>query len=268
MFIIRVFTAVFFAPVMLIICGLGNPVHLFILVLLLCFVSIIELNDILLKRDVEINSILTTVGALFIPLVLYFVPSLSLYIFIILLFLTMGIYLLQRGGSGYITGGAVSLFAIFYIGWLLGHLILIRKLDKGNYLLVILLLIVWSVDVSAYLIGSLIGKHRIFPNISPNKTLEGTIAGTLCGIAATVGLFYLFVPGESLNLIFLIIIGLFTTLFATFGDLVESAIKRDAGVKDSGDFLPGHGGILDRFDSMMFAAPVFYYLTKLLTKIW
>lgn len=266
MFLARIFTAVFFAPVILIISGLGNPIHMLILTILICFVGIIEFNDLSKKREVDINSLLTTLGTILIPIIFYVVPSLSLYIFIVLLFVTMGIYLFRKDKKGFITGGAVSLFGIFYIGWTLGHLVLIRNLDRGNYFLVILFLGVWAVDVSAYLIGSLIGRHKIFPDLSPNKTLEGTIAGIVLGTLSLVGLSYLFITKCRPGILTLIIIGLFTALLATFGDLVESAIKRDAGVKDSGDFLPGHGGVLDRFDSTIFAAPIFYYLIKLLTK--
>jgi phosphatidate cytidylyltransferase len=265
MIIARLITGILFVPITLIICGLGSPLHLLIFVILISFVAIIELNDILKKRNIEISSLVTTLGVITIPVILYFFPSLSLYILVFYLFLTLAIYLIKREIKGFITAGSVSVFAIFYIGWMLGHLILIRNLQMGNYLLVAIFIIVWSVDVSAYTIGSLIGRHKILPTISPKKSYEGTIAGIVFGTLTTVGIFYLFFHKYEPDLVHLLILGLITSISATFGDFLESAIKRDAGVKDSGDFLPGHGGVLDRFDSMIIAAPVFYYILKILT---
>jgi phosphatidate cytidylyltransferase len=118
-----------------------------------------------------------------------------------------------------------------------------------------LLLLIWTNDTMAYFIGSQLGKRKLFERISPNKTWEGTIGGGLCTVLVAWGLSFIikdFTPAQWLAL------GAVATVFGTFGDLVESMLKRSVGVKDSGNLLPGHGGLLDRFDSFIFALPFFW----------
>ncbi|HEY3385702.1 MAG TPA: phosphatidate cytidylyltransferase [Saprospiraceae bacterium] len=121
-----------------------------------------------------------------------------------------------------------------------------------KYILIPVILI-WINDIGAYMIGSQWGKHKIAPAISPGKSIEGTIGGGLATIAAG---FILRVVWPEIPLYYIGILSLATPLFALAGDLWESALKRDAGVKDSGHLLPGHGGILDRYDSLLFVMPV------------
>ena len=116
----------------------------------------------------------------------------------------------------------------------------------------------WSSDTFAYFTGSAIGRHKLCPSISPNKTIEG-FAGALAGTTAVVaGLGYFF----SLPLYELAGLGLAIAILATLGDLVESVAKRYTGIKDSGNIIPGHGGVWDRFDSVLFTAPLVYYFVK------
>lgn len=125
--------------------------------------------------------------------------------------------------------------------------------DSNRYLIVLILLLVWSNDTFAYLVGSAIGKHKLFESISPKKTWEGAIGGAVC----TMGLGY-FLPTWlpiSLTAIDTIIIALIVSVFGSYGDLFESTLKRAANVKDSGNILPGHGGFLDRFDAFIFVLP-------------
>lgn len=127
-----------------------------------------------------------------------------------------------------------------------------------HYVLGIILLI-WASDVSAYLVGSLIGKNKLYERISPGKTWEGSIGATIL----TIGCSFIIAKWFSeLALIHWIMISIIVCVFGTIGDLVESMLKRQAGVKDSGHIMPGHGGILDRFDSLLFVSPFVYcYLT-------
>lgn len=127
-----------------------------------------------------------------------------------------------------------------------------------HYVLGIILLI-WSSDVCAYLVGSLIGKHKLYERISPGKTWEGTIGATILTIACAFIIAHFY---PELALKHWIVISVIVCVFGTIGDLVESMLKRQAGVKDSGKIMPGHGGILDRFDSLLFVSPFVYcYLT-------
>ncbi|TKG91150.1 phosphatidate cytidylyltransferase [Puteibacter caeruleilacunae] len=126
------------------------------------------------------------------------------------------------------------------------------------YILFGIFIIQWANDSGAYVIGVSFGKHRLFERISPKKSWEGAVGGVLSALLAA---FLLSLLVKELSLIHWLVIGAIISVFGTFGDLVESLYKRTLGVKDSGSILPGHGGMLDRFDSIVFAAPaVFVYL--------
>jgi phosphatidate cytidylyltransferase len=120
--------------------------------------------------------------------------------------------------------------------------------------------LIWASDTGAYLVGSAFGKHRLFERISPKKSWEGFFGGLLLAVGIAIGIFFVF--NTQLNLLQWIGFALTTVIFGTFGDLVESMIKRSLAIKDSGNIIPGHGGMLDRFDSSLLAAPaiVIYYL--------
>jgi phosphatidate cytidylyltransferase len=129
---------------------------------------------------------------------------------------------------------------------------------NAHYVLGIILLI-WASDVCAYLVGSFIGKHKLYERISPGKTWEGTVGSAILTIGCAFVIAHWF---PELDLKHWIVISLLVCVFGTIGDLVESMMKRQAGVKDSGKIMPGHGGILDRFDSLLFVSPFVYaYLT-------
>lgn len=120
--------------------------------------------------------------------------------------------------------------------------------------------VVWATDIGAYMVGRQIGKHKLWPDISPNKTIEGALGGVASAVVIAV-IFILIQPQIfQHNLVTMIIFTIIFSIVGQFGDLVESAIKRHYGVKDSGKILPGHGGILDRFDSMLFVFPMMHLL--------
>ncbi len=129
-----------------------------------------------------------------------------------------------------------------------------------HYVLGIILLI-WASDTGAYLVGSLIGKNKLYERISPGKTWEGSVGAALLNIACAYFIAMLF---PELELKHWIVISILVSVFGTIGDLVESMLKRQAGVKDSGKIMPGHGGILDRFDSLLFVSPFIYAYLKLI----
>lgn len=144
-----------------------------------------------------------------------------------------------------------SVFVLFYTGFFPSYLILIK--EEGTRLLLILLLGVWVSDVLAYYVGKNFGRRPLFPKLSPNKSLEGFLAGIGAG-----SLVFLFLPGVPfLDSIF---VGFLTLLSGAAGDYFKSFIKRQLGIKDFSDILGPHGGFTDRFDALVFAAPVFYWL--------
>jgi phosphatidate cytidylyltransferase len=153
---------------------------------------------------------------------------------------------------------AATVFGAVYVGFSLAHLVLIKGLDSGTELVLAMIVSVWANDTFAYLIGGSVGRHKMAPRISPKKTWEGFAAGTLATIAVWVGAYFMIRP--TAGLWWYVVIGAAVSVAAVCGDLAESRLKREAGVKDSGRFLPGHGGFLDRFDSMILVAVVTYYL--------
>jgi phosphatidate cytidylyltransferase len=156
---------------------------------------------------------------------------------------------------------AVLLFGVVYVGLLLGHVLPTRALPNGEWLVFYLVLVTWAGDTGAYYVGMTLGKRKLAPQISPNKTMEGLLGGVgLAVLAALAGRVW-FVPAFSLG--DCLALGLLLALAGVAGDLTESALKRSVGVKDSGALIPGHGGMLDRLDSMLFTAPAFYYYVTL-----
>ncbi|MHB1340223.1 MAG: phosphatidate cytidylyltransferase [Coriobacteriia bacterium] len=153
---------------------------------------------------------------------------------------------------------AVTVFGAVYVGFTLAHLVLIRQLDAGTELALATVASVWANDTFAYLVGTRFGRHKMAPHISPHKSWEGFIAGTLFTTGAWVAV--AFFADTGLSIVWLVFVGIAASLAAVVGDLAESRLKREAALKDSGDTLPGHGGFLDRFDSMILVSIVTYYM--------
>ncbi len=157
------------------------------------------------------------------------------------------------------TGWAWTIAGIFYVGWLLSHLVALRGLGDGRNWVFFALFTTFGSDTVAFFIGRALGKHRLAPNISPGKTWEGTIGGIFGAII--VSLLFTLPTALSVPLGYgqAILLGLLVSILGQLGDLVESLLKRNMGVKDSGKLIPGHGGTLDRIDSIVFASVVVYY---------
>ncbi|MEX2222819.1 MAG: phosphatidate cytidylyltransferase [Candidatus Rokuibacteriota bacterium] len=155
---------------------------------------------------------------------------------------------------------AVTLFGICYVNWLLGYTFWLRDLEGGRDWILLLVTVTWLGESAAYLVGSTLGRHRLAPAISPRKTVEGALAQLVMSVLAALGARATFFPALSLESA--IVVGLLLGVVGQAGDLVESAIKRSVGTKDTGRLIPGHGGMLDRVDSLLVNTPVlFYYAT-------
>lgn len=174
--------------------------------------------------------------------------------------------LLRRQKDGAFIGWAWTIGGILYIGWLLSHFVTLRGLDDGRNWVFLALFATFASDTAAFFIGRALGKHPLAPSISPGKTREGAIAGVFGAII--VSLFFslprfftltnpLYLPDFSYWQA--ILLGLLISVFGQLGDLVESLLKRNMRVKESGKLIPGHGGVLDRLDSVVFAGIVVYY---------
>jgi phosphatidate cytidylyltransferase len=152
---------------------------------------------------------------------------------------------------------SIVVFAFVWLGLMLGSLSELRNLPEiGFKITLAIFLSVWICDTGAFFFGKKFGKKKILPDVSPNKTWVGTIAGLNCSLVFLLILFQMGYFLDMLSLLDVIAIGFITGLFGQFGDWAESLLKREAGIKDTSNILAGHGGILDRFDSLIFAAPL------------
>ena len=174
-------------------------------------------------------------------------------------FILVAFHFLFRFTSIQSVAGELSLvaFSMLYIPFLISHLLMTRLLPEGSNWLLLIMLIVMTNDVAAYYVGSAIGKRRLYEAVSPKKSIEGAIgglAGSLCGAFLAKYTFF-----SSLSVGDAIVTAIVIGILGQAGDLFESLLKRSFGVKDSGSIFPGHGGVLDRMDSIIFAAPATYY---------
>ena len=156
-----------------------------------------------------------------------------------------------------------AFFGVVYVAVMLSFIYLTRNLPDGKFLVWLIFLCSWGCDTCAYCVGMLIGKHKMAPVLSPKKSVEGAVGG-VAG-AALLGVIYAAATqGPMLEYAVICAIG---ALISMVGDLAASAIKRNQGIKDYGTLIPGHGGILDRFDSVIFTAPVIYFLSLVMIEI-
>jgi phosphatidate cytidylyltransferase len=186
-------------------------------------------------------------------------------------FLLVLVLELRRGHpAGSVANLGATVLGVFYVGWLGGHLGLLRGLPAqaghpeplGALVVYFTLLVTWAGDTGAYFVGRAFGRRPLFASVSPKKTVEGAVGGVFVSILAGVAGGAWLLP--DLDLRDSILLGAVGGIVGPIGDLVESLLKRDFGVKDAGEVIPGHGGVLDRFDSLFFVAPVVYYYLKYL----
>ncbi len=170
-------------------------------------------------------------------------------------------YLLIRSPKDFVKRSTASAFALFYIPFLAGFILLLAHNEDGGSRILALIVLVACNDTFAFLSGVVFGKHLMAPHVSPKKTWEGFFGAI---IATTIGAALVLHFAFDKPWYFGAILGVVGVVTATFGDLIESAIKRDLGIKDMGSILPGHGGILDRIDSMLFTAPAVWFAFELI----
>ncbi|HVG23336.1 MAG TPA: phosphatidate cytidylyltransferase [Thermoanaerobaculia bacterium] len=183
--------------------------------------------------------------------------SVELGVFAALLFIPASYVFSKKPLADSLPSSAVAVLATTYVGMLSGSLIRLRNdFPDGWKLVFFLLLVVWLGDSGAYYVGRSFGKHKLSPRISPKKTVEGLAGGMVTSIITAVVIHFTFF--KSFPLLHAIIAGVVLSFAGVVGDLAESMWKRSADVKDSGTLLPGHGGFLDRFDSILFTAPILY----------
>ncbi len=240
--------------------------YFFILVIAIMGLGLREALDISLKKNVlpqTLSSFLFCLAGGFIfyhDMFDFFIPLLMLFIMTV-----MTIELFRNQGSAFLNISA-TIFSVAYVTMMIGSMILLRNISElGDYagaqLVFLVFAGIWACDTFAYYGGRFVGRRKFFERVSPKKTWEGAIAGffgALLGVWLVKILYESSGIAFSLTLIQTLVVGVFAGTLGQIGDLAESLIKRDAQIKDSSSLIPGHGGVLDRFDSMMFVGPATY----------
>lgn len=201
------------------------------------------------------NQALLLVMIVLVLLTAFWSLNLSTHMVTAALVLSLSWQLFRAGSKTPTVDWAVTLAGILYIGWSLAHLVALRQLPQGQAWVWLALLVTWAGDSFAYLAGSRWGRHKVWPRLSPKKSWEGLLGSFAGGLLlAALVIFWFELPWTPT-----LLAGIAIPAVAFFGDVAESMLKRDAGVKDASSLLPGHGGILDRIDSLLFVAILVYY---------
>ncbi|MCA6085244.1 phosphatidate cytidylyltransferase [Candidatus Endomicrobiellum agilis] len=264
MLLTRMLTAIIGMPLILMCVYCGN-VPFYIMMLIISFLCVHEY--LIISKKYNPHNVVSLVMAAAFFVFLYFfkdIPVNKVAVAAVTIMLVLfGIEVFGKNPVLCIGRIASSFLGAFFIPLTLMHIVYIRNLTNGMKLTFFIFIVVWTLDTMAYAFGKVFGKHKLAKNVSPKKTLEGTAAGIVFGILAAVACRYIFMC-DILTLQNAAILGLVVAVVGQFSDLAESLIKRDGSVKDSGKIIPGHGGVFDRFDSYMFAAPAMYYALQLL----
>jgi len=266
----RIISALAAISVLAVVIFLGR-VAVGIAVFMLALIAVYEFNEAMKKggfRPVKILGYLACLPLLYLAYTGYsgngLVTVFSVIVFILMVILLSLIVFKNKDYS--LTDISVTLFGIIYIAFLFSYITLSRNLEGGYLYLWIILIGACTTDIFAYFTGVSMGKTKIIPAVSPKKTLEGSIGGVV-GCVASMALFGVY-AGSLLGipLYHFFILGGLCGIISQFGDWAASAIKRFAGIKDFGNILPGHGGVLDRIDSILFTAPLVYFYVFLFIK--
>jgi phosphatidate cytidylyltransferase len=261
----RVISAMVGIPVLVLATWLGGWWLLVVLSIIVCVASA-EFHTFGKKLGLYPSKTRMILGALAILFVMGFSKDFSkvILVFTSLLFICLAGVLLDKKSRQQTLVVGFELFGMVYVGLGISYVALLRGIpgSEGIYYALLVFIITWLCDICAYFAGIRFGRHKLCPRFSPKKSMEGAVAGI---IGAGIGAFLInFIVKLSFSITTMsgfsaVLLGSVGAIFGEFGDLFESMLKRDVKLKDSGNIIPGHGGMLDRFDSLLFVAPVVYY---------
>ena len=262
----RIIVSVIAIPAIVLACYFGEH-YFFAFVLGIGIISYYEFWLFVKNKDIEASFIvgIISVGVIITNSYVSFIAHYPLFITILLLLTIIELF---RNKKSAIINLGTTLLGILYFGLFASALLSIREIYQVNYtqgglLIISIFASIWICDSAAFFGGTALGKHKLFPRVSPNKSWEGAIFGLLFAVLAMVISKVLFL--DFLSWLDVIAIGLIVGIIGQIGDLIESLFKRDAGVKDSSALIPGHGGIFDRFDSLLYTAPAVLLYIKYLS---
>jgi phosphatidate cytidylyltransferase len=266
--ITRVLIAVIFIPFILYISYFGR-IPFMSFVNLLIFLGLIEFSSFLKLKDICIPYVMLILSGLSIGITVYFYDDRFISVIFLGGILIPGLFQLVRCRFDKALENLSSfLFGLIYVALFFSFLILIREFPHkygleyrmGGLWIIFLFLCTWCSDILSYFIGTPFGKHKILPQVSPNKSWEGSfggISGALLAAFISKSIFF-----NEVSLFHLLSLAVLISIFGQIGDFVESSFKRQVSLKDSSSIIPGHGGILDRFDSLLFSAPLVYFYLR------
>jgi len=269
----RVLSAVIFVPILFASIWFGNP-WFSIVVAIAALLGVIEFYALVARREWHPLTFFGTLWTLFFIFNAYYAPKYSsnnIYILVTSALIASAVALslvrvlfLRSFGEKVMVSWAASVAGIFYMGWLLSYWVLIMNSYGGDWngrdWVILALFSTFAVDTTAFFIGRAWGRHKMAPTVSPGKTWEGAIGGLVGAIVAVVALALILDIDISYSEI--VVVGVLIAVFAQLGDLAESKLKRTMGAKEASNLIPGHGGILDRLDSIVFTGVVVYYCLR------
>jgi phosphatidate cytidylyltransferase len=256
----RWLTAAVALPLLAAIIAVGPGWLLLALVLLVTAGGLLELSGLLLAETKAWLRTLTWSMGLLLPLATYWKGLLGLTLATVaVVFVALVIHLfLYAKQEKVLSSLGATIFSLLYIPFLISHVLLLFRVPSGRRWIFLLFFVVFSCDTGAYYVGHRWGRHKLWPAVSPGKTIEGAIGGFVSAVAMSL-LIGTLLSLKMASVGFLLALGLVLAVVGQVGDLMESMLKRVSHVKDAGGILPGHGGLLDRLDSLIFAFPVVFY---------
>jgi phosphatidate cytidylyltransferase len=265
---LRVVASIVFIPCFIIIARRGG-LHFLALINIVIFIGMWEFYGMMQAKGMRPYRGVGIACGLTLSWYMYFQGGVYANMFLTLAFLgIMARELSRRDMQFAVYHISTTIFGVVYVAYLASHMVLLRELphsaglpySMGTAFVFLAFVTTWSCDTGAYLVGTWIGRHPLLLRVSVAKTREGALGGVVFAIAAALAARYTFAPW--LELWHAVVIGIVASGGGIVGDLVESVIKRDADIKDTSGTIPGHGGVLDRFDSLLFTAPLIYYFLK------
>ncbi len=254
--IIRVIVGILLIPLAILLIVKAHPHIFFTVIVVLSLLATKEFINIMKTSEIKLYDKLLWLSAVIVPFVMYFLDFAYLvftaFLLVFILFLLK--MFSQNPTEKVMEEISYNFFAVMYIPFLFTFIPLIR--DIGYEWVLFLCFVIWASDSFAYFTGVAAGRHKLIPKVSPGKTIEGVAGGVAGGIITALIFNYYFLD-KSIMVILFITVDVIAA--GIIGDLIESMMKRSTGIKDSGSLLPGHGGVLDRFDSLIISAPVLYF---------
>jgi phosphatidate cytidylyltransferase len=265
---LRIAASVVFVPCFIIITRSGGY-HFLLLIGAIIFVGMWEFYRMMEAKGIRPYKIIGILCALVLSWYVFHWNGIYANLFLtVAVVMLMCLELTRKETKMATTHIAITILGVIYIGFLGSHLIMLREhplrinldYDYGASFVFLAFVVTWAGDTGAYIVGSAVGKRPLLPRVSEKKTREGSLGGLVFAGAAALAAKETFAP--YLELWEAVVLGVLAGVVGQFGDLFESLIKRDADIKDTSEMIPGHGGVLDRFDSLLFTAPLIYYFIR------